>query len=334
MLRLLICFRLEHILIGWYYQFMHDQSRLAILSNRKLLQIAATARPAFLLLTPCCLLLAVAYALAQGISFSGLHLALIFIGGVAAHISVNMFNEYEDFVSGLDLQTRRTAFSGGSGALPMAPELAELVRIGAFIALAATVLIGFYFLWLRGLGLLPLGLLGVVCIYFYTNTITRRPMLCLIAPGLAFGPLMVNGAFFVLSGEYQPAVAAASLIVFFLVNNLLLLNQFPDQEADQSVGRRHLPIFIGKKYSARVYVGFLAAAYLILVVNIALGYLPLYSILGLLTLFLAIPAAAIAVLYYDDIEKLKTAMALNVAVTLTTPLLVALGIFWHLHVPA
>ena len=301
---------------------------------RKFLQIAATARPAFLLLTPCCLLLAVAYAVAQGVSLPGLTLALVFGGALAAHISVNMFNEYEDFVSGLDLQTRRTAFSGGSGALPMAPELAEPVRTGAFIALAVTVLIGCYFLWLRGWGLLPLGLLGVVCIYFYTNTITRRPMLCLIAPGLAFGPLMVNGAFFVLTGEYQPAVIGASLIVFFLVNNLLLLNQFPDQEADRSVGRRHLPILIGKKYAARVYVGFLASAYLILAADIALGYLPFYSILGLLTLFLAIPAATIAVLYYDDIEKLKTALALNVAVTLTTPLLVALGIFLHHHLQA
>ena len=44
-------------------------------------------------------------------------LMLVLIGAVSAHISVNTFNEYFDFLSGLDAKTVKTPFSGGSGAL-------------------------------------------------------------------------------------------------------------------------------------------------------------------------------------------------------------------------
>ncbi len=40
---------------------------------------------------------------------------------------------------------------------------------------------------------------------------------------------------------------------FFLVSNLLLLNQFPDLEADRSAGRRHLPIVLGRPSSSQVF---------------------------------------------------------------------------------
>lgn len=291
--------------------------------------IIATSRPAFLLLPPCSLSLALAYVISQDISINLLHLLLIFLGALAAHASVNMFNEYEDFKSGLDLHTQRMPFSGGSGTLPAIPELAESVRIGAMACLLITVLIGFYFLRISGWGLLPVGFPGILLIYFYTHKITRWPLICLIAPGLAFGPLMISGAYYILSGHYSVAVIMASLMVFFLVNNLLLLNQFPDLEADQNAGRRHLPILIGRKKSAWVYVGFLVAAYALLLLCVYLAFLPIYSLLGLLSLSLAIPAARISLQFADDIERLKPALALNVAVTLSTPVLVAAGIIWQ-----
>jgi len=291
--------------------------------------VIATSRPAFLILTPCCLSLALANAVAEQLPIVYPHVILVFIGAIAAHISANMFNEYLDFTSGLDFQTQRTPFSGGSGTLPIAPELANSVKIAAFGSLLLTVSIGFYFIWIGGWGLFPVGLAGIFLVYFYTDRITHWPLLCLIAPGLAFGPLMIGGAYYVLSGHYSVAVFCTSLMVFFLVNNLLLLNQFPDQEADKNAGRCHLPILIGRKKSAWVYVGFLVAAYALLFLSVYLAFLPIYSLLGLLSLSLAIPAARISLQYADDIERLKPALALNVAVTLSTPVLVAAGIIWQ-----
>lgn len=289
-------------------------------------RILATARPEFLILTPCCLSLAIAYAVAEKIPVSYLNLLLIFFGALAAHISVNMLNEYLDFTSGLDFHTQRTPFSGGSGTLVSFPELAKSVQKVALGSLLATAGIGLYFLWSSGPGLIPVGLIGILLVYFYTGKITHSPLLCLIAPGLGFGPLMIGGAYFVLSGHYSLAISGASFIVFFLVNNLLLLNQFPDLEADKNAGRCHLPILIGRKKSAWLYVGFSAAAYAALVLCVSVSFLPVYSLLGLLSLTLAVPAATMAVRYADNVGRLKPTLALNVAVTLMTPVLVAAGL--------
>ena len=301
--------------------------------NPEISHILATSRPAFLLLPLCCLLLPLAYAISQGIGINWLHVLFIVTGALAAHISVNMLNEYEDFKSGLDFHTQRTPFSGGSGTLPALPELAKSVRITALACLLITVLIGAYFLRVSGWGLFPLGFCGILLIYFYTRKITHWPLICLIAPGLAFGPLMMCGAYYILSGQFIVAITTASLIVFFLVNNLLLLNQFPDLEADRNAGRCHFPIVMGRKKSAWIYTGFLIAAYTQLIMCVYLAFLPVYSLLGLLSLALAIPAARLSLQYADDMKRLKPALALNVAVTLSTPVLVAAGIIWQ-HIPA
>jgi 1,4-dihydroxy-2-naphthoate octaprenyltransferase len=187
-------------------------------------------------------------------------------------------------------------------------------------------LIGLYFLYIRGLALLPLGLLGIVSILAYTPWITRSPFLCLIAPGLGFGLFMVMGTDFVLTGSYSWAAFWTSLVPFFLVSNLLLLNQFPDVEADRSVGRRHYPIVLGRRKSSYIYAAFLLGTYLSLVVAVILDYLPLASLLGFASLLLAIPTVRGVLRYADDLGKLMPFLGLNVILTVVTPVLVGVGL--------
>ena len=288
-----------------------------------------TARPAFLLLTPCCLSVAVAFAIYESIEIDPVNLALIFLGALAAHISVNMLNEYYDYKTGLDLQTQRTAFSGGSGTLPTSPELAESVFFCGLLCLVFTALIGLYFLWVIGWGLLPVGLSGMLLVYFYNSQITRRPLLCLLAPGLGFGPFMILGAYYILNGHYSFAVLMTSFIMLFVASNLLLLNQFPDLEPDRAAGRLHLPILVGRKNAALVYVLFLVMAYVLLLLSVYLKLLPIYSLLGMFTLFLGIPAAIFVLRFYDNMARLMPALALNVALTLSLPVLISIGLIWQ-----
>jgi 1,4-dihydroxy-2-naphthoate octaprenyltransferase len=86
-------------------------------------------------------------------------------------------------------------------------------------------------------------------------------MVCLIAPGPGFGVLTVVGTKVLLTGTYEPLSWLVSLVPFFLFNNLLLLNQYPDVEADASVGRRHFPIAYRVRASNIVYAVFAVAAY-------------------------------------------------------------------------
>jgi 1,4-dihydroxy-2-naphthoate polyprenyltransferase len=284
-------------------------------------------RPPFLLLTPACVLLGLATACWRMGRVSIPYFILALIGAVSAHISVNALNEYFDFRSGLDTRTQRTPFSGGSGTLPAQPELTRSALFTALITLALTALIGLYFLWIRGWLLLPLGVLGMLVIVAYTPWFTCHPFLCLIAPGLGFGPLMVMGTDFVLTGRYSWAALVASLVPFFLVNDLLLLNQFPDVEPDRGVGRRHLPVLIGRRASSVVYGAFLLLAYASIGGGVILGYLPVGTLLGALTLVIAVRAMVGAYRHAEEVGRLMPYLGLNVVINLGTPVLMALGLF-------
>ncbi len=284
-------------------------------------------RPAFLILPPVCVALGAGTAVWTGHSINPWHLVIVFVGALAAHISVNALNEYFDFRSGLDLRTQPTPFSGGSGTLPARPQAAGLALTTGLVSLGIAALVGIYFLFVWGLDLLPLGLLGLVVIVAYTPWLTRNLLLCLVAPGLGFGTFMVMGTDFCLTGSYSWPAFFASLVPFFLVSNLLLLNQFPDVEADRTVGRRHLLVVAGPRTSSLVYAVMLLGAYLSIVAGWIVGTLPAWALLGLLTLPLAFQAARGAYQYGGQIDRLVPYLGQNVLITLLTPLLVAIGLF-------
>ena len=284
-------------------------------------------RPNFLILTPACVLLGVATAFWSGAPLNILYIVLILLGAVLSHISVNALNEYHDFKSGLDLVTVATPFSGGTKSLPENPEKAHWALISGLVSLGLMACIGIYFLLQRGPWLLPVGIIGIILIYSYTPLLTRSPLLCLIAPGLGFGPLMVMGTDFMLTGHYSWNAAVASLVPFFLVNDLLLLNQFPDVDADRQFGRDHLLIRIGRKSGAVVYNIFLILAYVSIIAGCVLKVLPWGALLGLATLILAVPVMRGVVRYADDIPNLIPFMIKNVIINISTPVLVALGFF-------
>ncbi|MDH3935215.1 MAG: prenyltransferase, partial [Gammaproteobacteria bacterium] len=143
--------------------------------------ILQTFRLPFLVLTPVSVLLGASIALASHTPVDNVMIALVLAGAVAAHISVNALNEYHDFSSGLDLQTSRTAFSGGSGALPEHPEAAPAVLIAGLLSLLATMTIGGSIIVIAGKSILPIGIAGIVLVVTYTQWINRSPLLCLIA---------------------------------------------------------------------------------------------------------------------------------------------------------
>ena len=150
---------------------------------------------------------------------------------------------------------------------------------------------------------------------------------CLIAPGVGFGLCMVMGTHFVLTGTYGWSPFFASLVPFFLVSNLLLLNQFPDEQADRDVGRHHIIIAHGKEAGVRVYGLFIALTYVSIIAGVLLRQLPWTALLGLVTLAMAIPLYRGVTKRYDNIPKLIPHLGQNIVLTLATPILMAIGIF-------
>jgi len=283
-------------------------------------------RPSFLILTPVCILLGISTSLAIQSPIDLVMVSLIFVGAVFAHISVNTLNEYYDFKSGLDFKTNKTPFSGGSGALPDNPELAKAVLVIGWLSLMLTVLVGIYLLSERGIQVMPIGIIGIAVIITYTQWLNRYPLLCLIAPGLGFGLLMVVGTHVVLTGEYSQLTWLGSLVPFFLVNNLLLLNQYPDMEADKSVGRKTFPIVFGLNKSNLVYTMFMLAAYLMIVGLIIMGAIPYLSFIALTPMIFSLFALYGAIKYSARIGEFPHYLGANVAATILTPLLLAVSI--------
>jgi len=283
-------------------------------------------RPQFLILTPICVLVGVAAAAYDDFDLNPLHVILTLIGALLAHISVNVLNDYFDYRSGIDLAAKRTPFSGGSGILPAGLLKAQQVYLLGLASLIGAGAVGIYFTVEYGWQILPLGIAGLLVVYLYTTHITKNPLLCAIAPGLGFGPLMVVGTYFTQTGEYSLTAGLASLVPGFLVSNLLLLNQFPDVEADKVASRRHIPIAFGLHFSAKVYAVLMAATYVSLAVAVGFRVLPLTALIGLLTLPLAVKTVMGALKNYDDIPKLMPSLGTNILVILLTTLLTGVGI--------
>ncbi len=288
--------------------------------------VARSARPNFLILTPVCIFPALAAAHADGYTVHVSTAVLIVVAGVLAHAAVNLLNEWDDFRTGLDLATQRTPFSGGSGALPAVPAASSAVLAAGLSGLSISALIGLYLTSQAGPGLLLPGLIGIALVVAYTAWITRRPLLCLLAPGLGFGPIMVAGSYYAVTGQYSLAIVWVSLTPMLLVSGLLLINQFPDVEPDRVHGRRHLPILLGREASARLFVGVLMLAYLVPVTGVVAGVLPISTLL----ILLAAPGAAVvgrkALLHANEPRALTPWLGLNVATLMATIVLLGVGL--------
>lgn len=257
---------------------------------------------------------------------STLALTLSLLGALSAHVSVNTLNEYFDFKSGLDLNTQRTPFSGGSGALPASPQALQGTLMVGVASLLLSMIIGGFFVYQLGWFLLPIGLLGVFLVFAYTTWINKHPLLCLIAPGLGFGPLMVMGSYWVMGAHYSEAVWLLSLVPFFLVNNLLLFNQYPDIKADKQAGRRHLLIAHGTRVGVIIYGLFSLLSVLMMALLVVLGLIPALALLALLPLPLVFYSLIGLAKHQESIAQYPQYLRSNVIATLTTLVLLSLGI--------
>jgi 1,4-dihydroxy-2-naphthoate octaprenyltransferase len=280
------------------------------------------ARPKFLLLSVVIVFSGVSIAWNDGTFYLGWAL-LSLLGLLLAHISVNVLNDYFDYRSGVDLKTQRTPFSGGSGILPTAQLTQKQVfwmGMGSFLL---TIPIGIYFIIARGWLLLPLLVVGALCILAYTPIMLkiRWPEW---AAGLGLGTLPLLGVYYIQTATYTIPAVVASVPFGILVHNLLLLNEFPDVEADRTVNRKTLPIYIGKRRAGIIYSALTVLVYLWIIGGVVTGIMPVFSSVALLIFPIATKAIKGA-LNPEKPSNLIPAMANNVLVVLLTSLLLGVG---------
>lgn len=285
--------------------------------------LIAVARAPFLAL-PVALVAVGGAAAAYDGAFSVGRTGLALLGLVAAHVAVNVLNEISDLRTGIDLRTQRTPFSGGSGTLPEGRMDVRSARWLAWLSLLVSLGVGLWFLQAVGLVLLPVLLLGAACVLLYTNVLTRLGI-GEIAAGLGLGGLPVLGTALVQAGGLGPAAVAASVPATLMTFNLLLLNEFPDADADRHGGRRHLVIRWGRRGAATVYAIAALAVPAWLVAAASAAALPWAALAGLFGC-LALRAPLRWALERPEGPVPTGALAANVTWNLATNLLTAVGL--------
>jgi 1,4-dihydroxy-2-naphthoate octaprenyltransferase len=257
--------------------------------------------------------------------FRLLFFILAFVGLLLIHTSCNVLNDYFDYMSGIDRETMRTPFSGGSGYLATEALTPKSVYTLGIICFSLAAGIGLFFLKMKGWGLLPILIVGGASAYFYSTHIARW-LLGEFFAGLNLGVLAVLGTYFVQSGYYSWGAFVGSLPPGILTYNLLLINEFPDVVPDGKGGRRNVVIFLGQRRASVLYLVTSGLVYVCIILGVIFHFMPLGTLLGLLTMPIAFKAVRGALSKYDASRvDFLPVMGLNVAVVLVTQALIALG---------
>jgi len=280
-------------------------------------------RPQYLVLPVVLILVGTASAWYYNGAVNPGYALLALFGLVLCHSSVNILNDYFDFKSGIDLKTVKTPFNGGSGILPAGALRPGQVLWFGLICLMLAVPVGIFFSISLGWQLLPLLVVGALCVLLYTSIILKKQF-PEWSPGAGLGILPVLGAYFVQTGGYSLEAVVAAVPSAFLVLDLLLLNEFPDREADMVANRKTLPITMGKRKAAIVYSVFIIATYAWIAAAVMSGVMPAFTLLSFLTLPLAIRAMNGA-LNYERTGVILPAMMSNVLVVILTQAFLGIG---------
>jgi 1,4-dihydroxy-2-naphthoate octaprenyltransferase len=307
------------------------------MSTNSLKTWMAQIRAPFLILAVFLVVIGLAFSVKypqnSGTSINWLHAVMLIIGVVLSHVSVNLFNEYSDFKTRIDFNTNRTPFSGGSGMIQAGNTRPENVKTVGIITLLIAGAIGIYFAFISHWIVFVFSVVGAFSVLFYTNFLAKYVLGELFA-GLALGTLVVLGTYTAMTatpgmpvdGLFPREVIWISIPPGILTSLLLLINQFPDHEADMKGGRKHLVIRFGLKGASYIYTAGMFATFGIIVLVPLLGISSYWIYIALLPMPLGIKAAMTAIRHGDDHGKMIPALGSNVMTVLLTDLLLAVSV--------
>jgi len=197
---------------------------------------------------------------------------------------------------------------------------AETYRYGLLL-LSIAVGIGLFLVWARGLPLLWIGLIGVLCGYFYSAppfSFHSRGLGEMLV-GLNFGVLAVLGAFYVQTQTLSLTAVIAALPLACLVAAILYINEFPDYAADFKVGKNTLVVRLGQVSARHIYVLLIGLSFISVVLGVMYKSLPLLSLVSLLALPLGFFAVKTLYAFYEKptalIPAIKNTIMLHTLVS-------------------
>lgn len=221
------------------------------------------ARPAFHTVGLLPFVVGMALAVHNGYSLAWPVAVLGFLAVFLIMLATYYLGEYYDF-EGDSLNANRNPFSGGSGVLPTWADFPRhRVLVAGYLAAILAVITGLALHFKYGVGIpaLILGGIGLVGGVFYS----AKPLQwayrgigeALI--GFCYGWLTVNMGYYILAGRFIWLGTLISLPVILSITAVILINEFPDREADARVGKQNLVVRFGPRLMARLYLFLIGA---------------------------------------------------------------------------
>ncbi|WP_134485346.1 prenyltransferase [Candidatus Nitrosocosmicus franklandus] len=174
--------------------------------------------------------------------FSILNSVLIYLGVFCLHSSVDLLNDYFDFKRGIDLRTKKTKFSGGTGVLPEGLLTPRSVYLAGIVFLLIGLTIGGLFVILKGY------IIGIILCFAAISIVLYSTKLVDLGLGELFvgikGTLIVIGTFYIQTSLVSVESIGLGVVAGLLSSMVLFINSIPDIKADREGGRRTLAIIL------------------------------------------------------------------------------------------
>ncbi len=202
--------------------------------------------------------------------FDALLFALVTAGLCLAHATNNLVNDLTDYWKGVD---QGNYFRTQYGPQTVQDGFLSVKQLLLYTALtgAAALAIGAYLVVLRGEIVGVLLAAGAFFVLFYTWPLKY---IGLGEPAVlaVWGPLMVGGGYYVITGEWSNNVAVAS-VAYALGPTAVLFGKHIDKlDADSDKKIRTMPVLLGERASRYTVLGMLVAQLGVVAYLVAIGF--------------------------------------------------------------
>lgn len=230
-----------------------------------------STRAAVLVMTFMSAALAGLFALRDG-KFDLVPWLALALGLMLAHATNNLFNDYTDYVKGVD---KDNYFRTMYGPQPVANGLLTTTQLLTYTAATGAIAaaLGIYLIAINGWDPVIWILLGLGAFFvlFYTWPL-KYIALGEVAVLLVWGPLMIGGGYYVLAHQWDWNVVWASIPYHFGVTTVIFGKHIDKITVDKEKGIYTLPVILGEKNSRFAVIGMMVAPYLLVLAMIALKY--------------------------------------------------------------
>ena len=223
----------------------------------------------------------------QWMNLRPVRFVLCLLGCVIAHAGSNLLSDYYDYIHRVD----REETWGSSRMLVEGRIKPGAARLAGLICFLIAGLAGTWLIATSAAPLLLAGLtlLGLTLGVFYTAKPFQLKYHALgdISVFIAFGSAMTLGAYAVQAARFSWTPVLAALPVALLVDAILHSNNLRDMEHDRPTGIQTLAMKLGSQRAVKMYALLIYGAYILTLLLVIAGQLPVIS----LVVFLSLPLA-------------------------------------------